>query len=284
MAGDGIERLAPDKRNANRGTVRGRALLEDSLRRYGAGRSILADKHGNIIAGNKQTIIYALCDPDTIEVRYVGKTTNLKRRIYEHLHRKDCAHTPVRRWVAKLQRGGKQPVVCVIEVCGDDWAARERHWIAAYRADGGRMLNLSDGGDGAGGIVLTPERRAHLSAVAKAQGRRPPRPAVIPPHPQSAETRAKISRARQGMRFTPEHRLALSAKKQAVYAASTRVQDSLSRRYAVLADEQVVEVWRLAWAGEISQREIALRFGIPQSSVSEIKYGKRYKHVERPQR
>jgi DNA modification methylase len=49
----GIERLTPDRRNANRGTLRGRALLEDSLRRYGAGRSILADKHGNVIAGNK---------------------------------------------------------------------------------------------------------------------------------------------------------------------------------------------------------------------------------------
>lgn len=45
--------LKPDRRNANRGTVRGRALLEDSLRRHGAGRSILADKHGNVIAGNK---------------------------------------------------------------------------------------------------------------------------------------------------------------------------------------------------------------------------------------
>jgi hypothetical protein len=53
MAGDGIGRLVPDSKNANRGTVRGRALLEDSLRKYGAGRSILADKHGNIIAGNK---------------------------------------------------------------------------------------------------------------------------------------------------------------------------------------------------------------------------------------
>jgi hypothetical protein len=48
-----MDRLAPDRRNANKGTVRGRALLEDSLRRHGAGRSILADKHGKIIAGNK---------------------------------------------------------------------------------------------------------------------------------------------------------------------------------------------------------------------------------------
>jgi hypothetical protein len=28
-------------------------MIEDSLRQYGAGRSILLDKHGNIVAGNK---------------------------------------------------------------------------------------------------------------------------------------------------------------------------------------------------------------------------------------
>lgn len=45
--------LTPDPNNANRGTERGRALLEHSLRQYGAGRSVLADKHGTLIAGNK---------------------------------------------------------------------------------------------------------------------------------------------------------------------------------------------------------------------------------------
>jgi hypothetical protein len=45
--------LAQDDRNLNRGTKRGRDLLEKSLRRYGAGRSILADKDGNVVAGNK---------------------------------------------------------------------------------------------------------------------------------------------------------------------------------------------------------------------------------------
>lgn len=45
--------LTPDAQNANQGTERGRGLLEHSLRKYGAGRSILADKHGHIIAGNK---------------------------------------------------------------------------------------------------------------------------------------------------------------------------------------------------------------------------------------
>lgn len=45
--------LTPDERNANKGTQRGLAMLEDSLRRHGAGRSILVDKHGRVIAGNK---------------------------------------------------------------------------------------------------------------------------------------------------------------------------------------------------------------------------------------
>lgn len=54
-----IEDLTPDARNANKGTARGRSLLEDSLRRYGAGRSILADKHGNLIAGNKTAEVAA---------------------------------------------------------------------------------------------------------------------------------------------------------------------------------------------------------------------------------
>lgn len=48
-----IDDLSPDTRNANKGTLRGLAMLEDSLESYGAGRSILVDRGGNVIAGNK---------------------------------------------------------------------------------------------------------------------------------------------------------------------------------------------------------------------------------------
>lgn len=48
-----ISDLTPDARNANKGSLRGNAVIADSLRRYGAGRSILLDRHGAIIAGNK---------------------------------------------------------------------------------------------------------------------------------------------------------------------------------------------------------------------------------------
>lgn len=45
--------LNPDPLNANRGTDRGREALARSLREYGAGRAVLIDRHGRIIAGNK---------------------------------------------------------------------------------------------------------------------------------------------------------------------------------------------------------------------------------------
>lgn len=52
---DTLADLAPDGENFNRHTEFGQKLLEDSLRKFGAGRSILVDKDGNIIAGNSTT-------------------------------------------------------------------------------------------------------------------------------------------------------------------------------------------------------------------------------------
>ena len=48
-----ISDLIPDPANANKGTQRGLKALDTSLRQYGAGRSILIDRDGRIIAGNK---------------------------------------------------------------------------------------------------------------------------------------------------------------------------------------------------------------------------------------
>ncbi len=45
--------ITPDANNANLGTQRGLGMLESSLRKHGAGRSILLDRQGRVIAGNK---------------------------------------------------------------------------------------------------------------------------------------------------------------------------------------------------------------------------------------
>jgi len=48
-----LSALEFDPKNANKGTDRGKKALAQSLKEYGAGRSILLDKKGRIIAGNK---------------------------------------------------------------------------------------------------------------------------------------------------------------------------------------------------------------------------------------
>lgn len=48
-----IDDLIPDGHNANLGTTRGRKMVNTSLRKGGAGRSILVDKNLRVIAGNK---------------------------------------------------------------------------------------------------------------------------------------------------------------------------------------------------------------------------------------
>lgn len=48
-----IESLVPDNKNFNKGTQFGDHLMDESLRRFGLGRSILIDKNNRIISGNK---------------------------------------------------------------------------------------------------------------------------------------------------------------------------------------------------------------------------------------
>lgn len=48
-----IEALQQDDKNFNKGTKKGRKLIDKTIRKFGAGRSILLDKNNRIIAGNK---------------------------------------------------------------------------------------------------------------------------------------------------------------------------------------------------------------------------------------
>lgn len=67
--------LTPDKKNSNKGTERGTGMLEQSLRTYGAGRSILIDAKGRIIAGNKTVQEAATIGMDKVQVVESDGTT-----------------------------------------------------------------------------------------------------------------------------------------------------------------------------------------------------------------
>jgi len=76
-----IKDLTPDPRNLNRGTQRGRGMLEQSLRKYGAGRSILTDKNGVVIAGNKVSEVAGEIDLPVREIQTRGRELIVVRRM-----------------------------------------------------------------------------------------------------------------------------------------------------------------------------------------------------------
>tara|TARA_Y100001963_G_scaffold79127_1_gene109841 strand:+ start:289 stop:807 length:519 start_codon:yes stop_codon:yes gene_type:complete len=47
-----IQNLVPDPQNARKRTDRSASLIEESLKRYGAGRSIVIDEENRVLAGN----------------------------------------------------------------------------------------------------------------------------------------------------------------------------------------------------------------------------------------
>lgn len=126
--------------------------------------------------------IYTLSHPLTNEVRYVGKTINLKRRYKQHLYDKRGKHKV--NWIQSLKRDGLKPVLTVIEECTENWQEREKYWITQYD----NLTNFLDGG-GVDYVRVT-----------------------------SDETREKIRQANKGKSLSEEHKkkIQLKAKKQKV--------------------------------------------------------------------
>lgn len=203
---------------------------------------------------NKPIYIYVLIDPSTNKARYVGKTDNLKRRYSCHLANAKLKDSHLTRWVHKLMRSGKKPIMRVLEIADDqNWQSREQFWINTLRKQGVSLVNTADGGKGGSG-KHTPQAKQ------------------------------KISQRFKGGKLSRQHREKLRQSKKELFASErgTELSRQYSREYGVLTDAQVIEVWRLAHEGILSNEKIGRMYGIPQSSVSEIKTGKRYKHVPRP--
>lgn len=179
--------------------------------------------------------IYALCEPGTRTVRYIGKTGNLKRRLTQHISTK--AKTHLGYWVRSLVARGEKPTLVVFrEVPEEAGAEAEMRYIRLARGCQMNLVNSTDGGEGLlnpspetrqkmrerqlgsvhseehsfkcgasnRGKHLTPEHRAAIGAANA--GRSPASKGV----PMSEKTKLKMSAASKGVPKSPEHCATLS--------------------------------------------------------------------------
>lgn len=136
--------------------------------------------------------VYGLVDPRTRELRYIGQSTNVARRVRRHLTASSMqGETHKNRWLRGLIAGGFKPEFFVIDNASskEELNQAERFFIAYFRALGARLTNTTDGGDGlVRGSKRSPEIRARLSVALK--GRH-----------VSRETCARISAAKTGKKL-----------------------------------------------------------------------------------
>lgn len=254
------------------------------------------------------TYIYALCDPDTQEVRYVGKADDVQKRYEQHIWIKASPNSYRKSWIKSLQKQGKQPLIKVLEeVDASIWKERERWWIAEMRRQGARLTNLTDGGDGVDGLKHTPESlrkmsEAHKGHVTAPETRTKLREASKVYASQdevkkkvserfkgkspSDATRAKLSASRIGMEFSSEHRANLSSARKGKTPgnkgkpAPDTVKVSVSLAQRKLSSKQIEEIRTLISEGQISQASIARKYNISPPLVTLIKQGYTYFYNE----
>lgn len=199
--------------------------------------------------------IYALGDPETGLIRYIGKSIRPEQRIQNHINEKptNCHRS---HWLQSLKAKGLQPLAILLEEIRGawPWQESERYWIARGRREGWPLTNNTDGGDGVTGL---PEKaRAKMAATWRGRKHRP-------------ESLEKMRIASTGRRHSDESKAARSAMfKGRKITWVGKVAEALRK----FDDTSRTEVKRRLDAGERTG-DLAREFKVHRTTISKIKMG-----------
>jgi DNA-binding transcriptional regulator YiaG len=214
----------------------------------------------NLKPGDGTCYVYALYDPRTLELRYVGKSIRPAERLTNEMNERSDTHRC--HWLQELRSLGLRPIQVILDAVPGEWQTVERAYIAGARACTTRLTNATDGGDGVEG--LSEESRAKMRATWLGRKHRAESLAKMAASSRmrrhTPEWRQYMRGLMQGREFTPEHR-------QKIRAAIQK-----------LSPDQVREI-RALLRDHVSQYVIADRFGVHQGSISNIARGLTYRDV-----
>jgi hypothetical protein len=147
--------------------------------------------------------VYELINPETSEVRYIGKTNNTKRRKRQHL---STARTLARVakcscWIRSLLAKGIEPELRIITEVESECEANklEMEFIKRAKEAGVRLTNLTDGGEGQSGRKWEEESKIRLrkSLELLSKTKRGSK--------RSPEIGRKISKTKKGVKLSKDH-------------------------------------------------------------------------------
>jgi hypothetical protein len=95
----------------------------------------------------EKVYIYALIDPCTDDIRYIGKSIDPEQRYSQHLNNKDSNKLKIA-WINRLGNNGLQPKMKILEIANEkNWQDRECWWIERGREFGWKLFNITPGGE-----------------------------------------------------------------------------------------------------------------------------------------
>jgi hypothetical protein len=108
--------------------------------------------------------IYGYHDPETLKIRYIGKTINGKNRIFD-FKRHEFAH--VGNWLKSLKYKNLEPKVSILAEFNNSEFVNlyEIMFISELRKRGEDLTNCTLGGDGSGGTKWSIETRQKMKLV-----------------------------------------------------------------------------------------------------------------------
>jgi group I intron endonuclease len=207
--------------------------------------------------------IYLLRQPGDLAIRYIGKSAKPKKRLWEHITEARSGEKCHRsNWLRKLLAAGERPILEIIEQATvETWTEREQYWIAFYRAEGCRLVNATDGGEGTLGLVPSEEHRARISEANRGRSHSPETRAKMGAAHKgkivSAETRAKISEETKSRVARPK---AVPPTKIYQRSAEWRAKIGESNRRRKLSDESKRRISE-ANTGRALSEETKMRMG-----------------------
>ena len=204
--------------------------------------------------------IYALIDPFTFKVRYIGKTINLKQRLSTQLN--ETSNTYRCHWIQSLKAKGKKPIQVVLQELNEDenWQAAEIKWIAIAKKYGWNLVNCTDGGDGV--TNLSGESRERMLKTWKGRKHRP-------------ETLERLSKASKGRVKSEESKNVMSLKMK---GRKIEWADKLQIAVRKFDDEKIAMV--LEDLKTMKGKDVAEKYGVHRTTISKIKLGN-YKEQRR---
>lgn len=169
--------------------------------------------------------IYGLVDPETGEVRYIGKSIRPEQRLRNHINEapSNCHRS---HWIQSLKARGLEPTLMIIETIHGEWPWQEseRFWIKRCRDGGIRLTNNTSGGDGVSD--LPPETRERMRQTWLGRKHKPETieklRTISSARVHSDATREKMSRRHKGRKILWADKVAESIRKLSSEAESIK--------------------------------------------------------------